>query len=65
LYKNQNGICPICNQGLGYFNSTDLEIHHLKRVSDTPLGEMKDLNKVENLQLLHKECHKTTLKIKN
>lgn len=65
LYKKQKGICPICNEGLGYINSIELEIHHFKRVCDTPLNDRKDLNKIDNLQLLHKDCHKTTLKIKN
>ena len=63
LYKNQNGKCIICNQGLGYINSIELEIHHINKVSDAGLKDGA-LNKIENLQLLHKECHKTTLKNK-
>lgn len=63
LYKRQQGLCAICGQSLGYLISENLEIHHLKRVFDLNVGDssLKDTN---NLQLVHKSCHKTTLKLK-
>ena len=63
LYKRQEGLCCICGQSLGYLISENLEIHHLKRVSQLDVGNpsLKDVN---NLQLVHKSCHKTTLKLK-
>jgi len=63
LYKKQKGLCCICGQSLGYLISENLEIHHLKRVSQLDVGDpsLKDVN---NLQLVHKSCHKTTLKLK-
>lgn len=61
LYKRQKGLCSICEQNLGYLISENLEIHHLKRVSELTIGDsrLKDIN---NLKLVHKSCHKTTLK---
>jgi len=63
LYKRQEGLCPVCGQSLGYLISENLEIHHLKSVSqlDVDDSSLKDIN---NLQLVHKSCHKTTLKSK-
>jgi len=63
LYKRQKGLCCICGQSLGYLISENLEIHHLKEVSQLGVGDssLKDIN---NLQLVHKSCHKTTLKFK-
>jgi RNA-directed DNA polymerase len=63
LYKKQKGLCCICGQNLGYLISENLEIHHLKGVSQLNVGNfsLKDIN---NLQLVHKSCHKTTLKFK-
>jgi len=63
LYKRQKGVCPICNTGLGYLSSENLEIHHLKRVADLDVNDPL-LNDIKNLQLIHKSCHKTTLKSK-
>ena len=63
LYKRQEGLCCICGQSLGYLISENLEIHHLKRVSHVDVGDssLKDIN---NSQLVHKSCHKITLKLK-
>jgi RNA-directed DNA polymerase len=63
LYKRQEGLCYVCGQSLGYLISENLEIHHLKRVSQLDVDDfsLKDIN---NLQLVHKSCHKTTLKLK-
>lgn len=63
LYKRQEGLCCICGQSLGYLISENLEIHHLKKVSqlDVDDSSLKDIN---NLQLVHKSCHKTTVKLK-
>jgi len=63
LYKRQKGLCCVCGQSLGYLISENLEIYHLKKVSQLNVGDssLKDIN---NLQLIHKSCHKTTLKLK-
>ena len=61
LYEKQKGVCPICTTGLGYLSSENLEIHHLKRVADLDVDDPL-LNDITNLQLVHKSCHKTTLK---
>jgi len=63
LYKKQKGLCCICGESLGYLISENLKIHHLKKVSQLDVGDsrLKDIN---NLQLVHKSCHKTTLKFK-
>jgi len=63
LYKGQKGLCCVCGQSLGYLISENLEIYHLKKVSQLNVGDssLKDIN---NLQLIHKSCHKTTLKLK-
>lgn len=51
LWKRQKGICPICEMSLMDEHET-LEIHHIipKRI--------KLDNRLKNLVLLHKECHK-------
>jgi hypothetical protein len=63
LYKRQEGLCCVCGQSLGYLTSENFEIYHLKRASQLDVDDfnLKDIN---NLQLVHKSCHKTTLKIK-
>ena len=61
LYKRQKGLCCICGQSLGYLISENLEIHHLKKVSQLDVGNLS-LKDINNLQLVHKSCHKTTLK---
>lgn len=63
LYKRQQGLCAICGQGLGYLISENLEIHHLKRVSELEINDSR-LKDIDNLQLVHKSCHKTTLNLK-
>jgi len=62
LYTKQKGVCDICKTGLGYLSSENLEIHHLKRVADLDVDDPL-LNDVKNLRLIHKSCHKTTLKL--
>lgn len=62
LYTKQKGVCGICKTGLGYLSAENLEIHHLKRVADLDVDDPL-LNDVKNLQLVHKSCHKTTLKL--
>lgn len=51
----------MCGTSLGYLFSENLEIHHLKRVADLDINDplLKDVN---NLKLVHKSCHKGTLK---
>jgi len=61
LYTRQKGVCDICKTGLGYLSSENIEIHHLKRVADLDVNDPL-LNDVKNLCLVHKSCHKTTLK---
>lgn len=63
LYKKQKGVCSICNAGLGYLSSENLEIHHLKRVADLDVDDPL-LSDVINLQLIHQPCHKTLLQSK-
>ena len=63
LYEKQKGLCDICRIGLGYLISEDLEIHHVKKVSELNIMD-KRLNDINNLRLVHKSCHKTTLKFK-
>ena len=50
LLTSQKGICPVCNTSL--LNNEELHMHHIKPKS---LGGS---HKVNNLLLLHKDCHK-------
>jgi RNA-directed DNA polymerase len=61
LYEKQRGLCDICGHSLGYLISENLEIHHLKRVSDFKIRDFQ-LKDIDNLRLTHKSCHKTTLR---
>ena len=61
LYTKQKGVCKICKLSLGYLTTENLEIHHLKRVADLDVDDPL-LNDLKNLRLVHKSCHKTTLK---
>ena len=61
LYTKQKGVFEICKLGLGYLTTENLEIHHLKRVADLDVDDPL-LNDIKNLRLVHKSCHKTTLK---
>ena len=61
LYTKQKGICDICKLGLGYLTTENLEIYHLKKVADLDVDDPL-LNDIKNLRLVHKSCHKTTLK---
>ena len=63
LYEKQKGVCYICGNSLGYLILENLEIHHLKRVSDSDVRDV-GLHDINNLRLVHKSCHKTTLKFK-
>jgi len=63
LYTRQRGLCDICEHSLGYLTSENLEIHHVKRVSELNIGDPR-LKDIDNLRLVHKSCHKTTLKSK-
>lgn len=60
MYTKQKGLCAICNTGLGYLISEDLEIDHIKKVADLDVNDPLLYN-IENLRILHKSCHKTTL----
>ena len=50
LITRQKGICPVCNTSL--LNNEELHIHHIKP------KRLKGLHKLNNLLLLHKDCHK-------
>ncbi len=50
IAQNQNWNCPICGERL--FNGEEIETHHIFPVAQ---GGLDDL---ENLQHLHKACHK-------
>ena len=50
IAQNQNWNCPICGERL--FNGEEIETHHISPVVQ---GGLDDL---ENLQHLHKACHK-------
>jgi RNA-directed DNA polymerase len=50
IAQNQNWKCPICDEPL--FNGEEIETHHIVPVAQ---GGLDDL---ENLQHLHKACHK-------
>jgi RNA-directed DNA polymerase len=50
IAHNQNWNCPICGKSL--FNEEEIETHHIVPVAQ---GGLDDL---ENLQHLHKACHK-------
>lgn len=50
LLKKQKGVCPVCEGDL--LNKEDLEVHHV-----TP-KKRGGTDKIENLLLLHKTCHK-------
>lgn len=56
LYEKQGGLCVICEEPLGYLLEETLEIHHVIQVSQ---ASEKDVNRLSNLQLIHKSCHKT------
>lgn len=63
LYEKQKGVCDICRNDLGYLISENLEIHHIKKVSELDILDIR-LKEINNLRLVHKSCHKTTLKFK-
>jgi RNA-directed DNA polymerase len=50
IAENQKWICPICGQPL--FNGEEIDTHHI-----VPVAQGGD-NSVENLQHLHRACHK-------
>ncbi|MFB2979046.1 HNH endonuclease [Microseira sp. BLCC-F43] len=50
IAQNQNWKCPICGEPL--FNGEEIDTHHIVPVA---IGGLDDL---ENLQHLHKACHK-------
>jgi len=56
IAKNQGGKCPECGEPL--FNGEDIETHHIALVSE---GGTDD---TENLQHLHRACHKQVHKPK-
>jgi RNA-directed DNA polymerase len=50
IAENQKWLCPICGQPL--FNGEEIDTHHI-----VPVAQGGD-NSVENLQHLHRACHK-------
>jgi RNA-directed DNA polymerase len=63
LYNLQKGFCPLCNQGLGYLLKNELEICHKIKAHKLP-PDHPLLKGIDNLQLVHKTCHKSNLKKK-
>jgi len=64
LYNKQKGFCNICKQPLGYLIDANLEIHHIKPIATAKtLKQIEMLNSIENLELVHITCHKSTLRI--
>lgn len=61
MYTKQKGVCDICKTGLGYLSDESFELHHLKRIADLDIDDPL-LSDTKNLRLVHKSCHKTTLK---
>ena len=57
LLKKQKGICPVCNGKL--LGWEDMEVHHV-----TP-RKRGGSDKLKNLRLLHKTCHKQVTVSKN
>jgi RNA-directed DNA polymerase len=60
LYKQQKGICVECGESLGYLLEENLEIHHINQVSKWDSSQ-ESVNKLSNLQLIHKSCHRAIL----
>jgi RNA-directed DNA polymerase len=60
LYNKQQGLCTLCQQDLGYFNSDNLHIHHKEQVAVNP----RLIHNFENQELVHISCHKTVPIIK-
>lgn len=52
LFIRQKGMCPVCNQGLGFLTSSDLEIHNLRPFSENPEVHGNLLHKT----LVHSGC---------
>ena len=50
IASNQKWICPLCGEPL--FNGEEIETHHIVPVAEGGTDDM------ENLQHLHKACHK-------
>lgn len=62
LYNKQKGFCTICKQPLGYLIDTNLEIHHTKSLAKAKNSkQIEMLNSIQNLELVHITCHKSTL----
>jgi 5-methylcytosine-specific restriction endonuclease McrA len=59
LLKKQKGICPVCDGILKNNFYEDLEVHHILSKKD------KGSDKLSNLLLLHKTCHKQITYSKN
>ena len=71
LFK-QKGRCPVCdlpllaepnefkhsNPGISHLPSSELEIHHKIPLAEKPLKTRRHLDKLNNLELLHKHCHR-------
>jgi len=53
LFIKQKGKCTVCNTELE-LEEHDLHEHHIR-----PISEGGSKSKKENLELLHKECHRT------
>jgi len=54
LFIRQNGICPVCNQGLGYSTSSNLEIHDPRPFSKN--SEVPGDGNLLHKSLVHSWC---------
>lgn len=50
IYRNQEGICPVCGEPIDF--DEDFDLHHILPVKDG------GTNEIGNLVFLHSECHK-------
>jgi RNA-directed DNA polymerase len=57
LLKKQKGVCPVCHGNL--LNWEELEVHHVLP------RKQGGTDKLKNLRLLHKTCHKQITNCKN
>lgn len=62
LYKKQGGVCTECGQSLGYLLTENPEIHHIEQISTS--GPKDHVNRLSNLKLMHKTCHRSVPVIK-
>eukprot|EP00803_Ostreobium_quekettii_P003911 evm.model.scf_8.2 EVM.evm.TU.scf_8.2 scf_8:27198-29912(-) len=72
LLLKQKGRCSLCdlpllaesdefkdsNPGISHLPSSNLEIHHKIPLAGKPLKTRRNLDRIDNLELVHKHCHR-------